>query len=238
MLDLRLLREQPEVIREAIRRRGLTLSLDALLELEQTRRTLIGTIEGARQALKRGSEEFARQKTKGLAAPPATLKQLSDQIAQDEQQLRAVEEEIVSKLSYVPNIPHESVPSGDASHNQVVRTHGTPSTFSFSPKTHMELGAALGLLDLERAAKIAGSHFPLFIDRGARLVRVLIQWMLDVQTKEHGYTEVWPPALVNRASMFGTGQLPKFEEDMYRLKDDDLFLCLGLFYKDVSLNNA
>ncbi|HBH97238.1 MAG TPA: serine--tRNA ligase [Candidatus Omnitrophica bacterium] len=224
MLDLRLLREQPEVIREAIRRRGLTLSLDALLELEQTRRTLIGTIEGARQALKRGSEEFARQKTKGLAAPPATLKQLSDQIAQDEQQLRAVEEEIVSKLSYVPNIPHESVPSGDASHNQVVRTHGTPSTFSFSPKTHMELGAALGLLDLERAAKIAGSHFPLFIDRGARLVRVLIQWMLDVQTKEHGYTEVWPPALVNRASMFGTGQLPKFEEDMYRLKDDDLFL--------------
>jgi seryl-tRNA synthetase len=224
MLDLRLLREQPEAIREAIRRRGLTLSLDSLLEFEQTRRTLIGAIEGARQALKRGSEEFARQKTKGGATPPATLKQLSDQITQDEQRLRAVEEEVASKLSYVPNIPHESVPSGDAQHNQVVRTHGTPAEMAFPPKTHMELGASLGLLDLERAAKIAGSHFPLFLNRGARLVRALIQWMLDVQTKEHGYTEVWPPALVNRASMFGTGQLPKFEEDLYRLKDDDLFL--------------
>ena len=113
---------------------------------------------------------------------------------------------------------------GDARANQVVRTVGTKPAYSFQPKTHLELAKQRGLIDLERAAKISGSHFPLFIGAGARLERALIQWMLDVQTKEHGYTEVAPPYLVNRASMFSTGQLPKFEEDMYRLKDDDLFL--------------
>ncbi|MBI4353653.1 MAG: serine--tRNA ligase [Candidatus Omnitrophica bacterium] len=224
MIDLKLLRDHPEAIREAIRRRGLTMPLDGLLTVEKRRRELITSIEQARQELKRGSEAFARQKAKGHSAPPAALKQLSDRITQQEQQLKQVEEEVQNALALLPNIPHVSVPAGDARQNQVVRTVGKPAAFSFLPKTHMELGVSRGLLDLERAAKITGSHFPLFTGQGARLVRALIQWMLDVQTKEHGYTEVWPPALVNRPSMFSTGQLPKFEEDMYRLKDDDLFL--------------
>ncbi len=224
MIDLKLLRDNPEVVREAIRRRGLTVSLDDLLTVEKKRRELIASIEQARQELKRGSEAFARKKAGGSSAPPAALKQLSDRITQQEQRLKQVEEEVQSALALLPNIPHASVPSGDGRQNQVVRTVGKPASFTFAPKTHLELGSARGLLDLEGAAKITGSHFPLFLGQGARLVRALIQWMLDVHTKEHGYTEVWPPALVNRASMFGTGQLPKFEEDMYRLKDDDLFL--------------
>ena len=116
------------------------------------------------------------------------------------------------------------MPVGDSKANQVVRTVGEKPSSTFTPKTHLELAEQLGLIDFERAAKITGSHFPLFTGAGARLERALISWMLDVQTKEHGYTEISPPFLVNRAAMFGTGQLPKFEEDMYRLKDDDLFL--------------
>jgi seryl-tRNA synthetase len=116
------------------------------------------------------------------------------------------------------------VPAGDAKANQVVRTVGSNPSFAFTPKDHLALAVQHGLIDFERAAKMTGSHFPLFTGAGARLERALINWMLDVHTKEHGYTEISPPLLVNRASMFGTGQLPKFEEEMYRLKDDDLFL--------------
>ncbi len=125
----------------------------------------------------------------------------------------------------VPNLPHASVPVGpDASANRQERTWGEPRQFSFAPKTHQELGESLRLIDLPRAAKIAGSHFVLFTGAGARLERALINFMLDTHTKEHGYREMSPPYLVNRQSMTGTGQLPKFEADMYRLRDDDLFL--------------
>ncbi|OGW92441.1 MAG: serine--tRNA ligase [Omnitrophica bacterium RIFCSPHIGHO2_02_FULL_63_14] len=225
MHDLKLLREQPDVLREALTRRGIPLSLELLLRMEQQRRELLTAIEQDRHRLKQGSEEFGKQKAAGkAAAPPAELRQLSDGIKQREQRLKEVEDCIGADLALVPNIPHASVPTGDARLNRIERTHGQPPAFDFKPKTHMELAGALGLLDFERAAKVAGSHFPLYAGRGARLERALINWMLDVQTKEHGYTEMSPPYLVNRQSMFGTGQLPKFEEDMYRLKDDDLFL--------------
>jgi len=127
-------------------------------------------------------------------------------------------------LEQLPNIPHESVPVGGPEAKPIVRTIGSKPSLSFTPKTHLELAEQLGLIDFVRAAKITGSHFPLYCGPGARLERALLTWMLDVHTKEHSYTEVFPPFLVNRASMFGTGQIPKFEEDMYRLKDDDLFL--------------
>jgi len=227
MLELKLLREDPKRIREALAHRGQAYDLEALLALEARRRTLIAAIEQDRQGLKQGSEAFAKQKVKtATAAPaaPAKLKQLSDHIATQEQELRTVETQIDAALAQLPNLPHASVPVGDATANQIVRTIGEKPTFAFTPRDHLALGNARGLFDLERAGKITGSHFPLFTGPGARLERALINWMLDVQTKEHGYTEIFPPFLVNRPSMFSTGQVPKFEEDMYRLRDDDLFL--------------
>ena len=224
MIDPKLLREQPDVIRAALKQRGVSLDLEQLLKLDERRRAMLTEIESTRHQLKQRSDEFARAKAAGASKPPAGLKRLSDQIAQREQQLKAHEEELEAQLAYLPNVPHRSVPVGDSKANQLIRSVGQQSTHPFTPKTHLELAERLGLLDFERAAKVAGSHFPLFTGPGARLERALINWMLDVQTKEHGYTEISPPFLVNRPSMFGTGQLPKFEEDMYRLRDDDLFL--------------
>ncbi len=224
MLDLKLFREDPDAIREALKKRGSTFDLAPLLVLEQERRRLRAAIEQDRHTLKQGSEEFARQKAGKEMATPTHLKQLSEQIKQQEQRLKELEEETRKQSEYLPNIPHSSVPVGDARANQIVRTIGQPAAHPFRAKTHIELAQERGLIDFERGAKLSGSHFPLFTGNGARLERALINWMLDVHTKEHGYTELSPPYLVNRASMFGTGQLPKFEEDMYRLKDDDLFL--------------
>ena len=224
MLDLKLLREPPEVIREALKRRGATFDLDRLLKMELERRSNLKALEHLRHELKRDSEAFARVKAGRIMEPPNTLKGLSNQIQQAESHLHVDEEEVQKQLFNLPNIPHASVPVGDAKANQIVRTVGQKPGLTFKPKTHLALAEQHGLIDFERAAKITGSHFPLFTGAGARLERALINWMLDVQTKEHGYTEISPPLLVNRASMFSTGQLPKFEEDMYRLKDDDLFL--------------
>ena len=225
MLDLKLLRENPDIVRDALKRRHSAYDLEPLLAREKQRRQLITEVEQRRAEQKKASEAFGREKASGtVSAPPAGLKQLSDQIKSGDEALKQLEEQIEREVAYIPNIPHSSVPVGDAAANQIVRTIGQKPSYGFTPKTHMELGAQQGFFDLERAAKISGSHFPLFTGKGARLERALINWMLDVQTKEHGYTEVAPPYLVIRASMFSTGQLPKFEEDMYRLKDDDLFL--------------
>ena len=224
MVDPKLLRENPDLIRDALKKRGSAFDLDGLLKLEKERRELLVKLERDRHELKAGSQAFGRQKAGTAAAPPATLKQLSERITQQEQRLKDLEEAVRQQSAYVPNIPHHSVPVGDAAKNQVVRTVGEKPALPFTPKTHLELAERLGILDLARAAKVTGSHFPLYWGAGARLERALTAWMLDVHTTEHGYTEIFPPFLVNRASMFGTGQLPRFEEDMYRLKDDDLFL--------------
>jgi len=224
VIDPKLLREHPQAIREALTSRGAPVQFDELLRCDEERRRLIIAIEQRRSEHKKASDAYGRQKGAGASAPPASLKALSDAITAEEQQLKQVERRRDQLLALVPNLPHASVPVGDAKANQVVRTVGTPPAHAFAPQTHLELAERLGLIDFERAAKVAGSHFPLFTGAGARLERALITWMLDVHTKEHGYTEIFPPFLVNRASMFGTGQLPKFEDDMYRLKDDDLFL--------------
>ncbi len=243
MLDLKLLREQPEVVREALAKRGNKFDLDALLAIEQQRRRLLTELEQRRHEQHEASDAFGRSADK-TGGPPAQLKALSTQIKAQEQQLNALDEQITTQAAYIPNIPHSSVPAGDATHNQVVRTVGEKPPQAFTPKTYLELGESLGLFDFVRAAKISGTHFPLYRGLGARLERVLMTWMLDVQTKEHGYTEIFPPFLVNRASMFGTGQLPKFEEDMYRLKDDDLFLVptaevpITNLYRDEILDEA
>lgn len=224
MIDLKVLRDNPELVHDALRRRGINLSIDALLENVKQHRKSITDLEQNRHRLRMGSEEFGRQNQGKNLSPPSFLKELSEIIKTQEQYLRQVEEQINSALALIPNIPHSSVPMGDATANRVVRTVGEKPRFSFTPCRHLEMGERLELFDFPRAAKITGSNFPLFTGKGAHLERALLNWMLDIQTKEHGYTEISPPFLVNRASMFGTGQLPKFEEDMYQLKDDNLFL--------------
>ena len=224
MLDLKLVREQPDLIRETLKRRGVPYDLERLVKLDADRRAALTDLEAKRHELKRRSDEFGRAKAGKAAKPPAALKALSDRLTQLEQRLKGHEEALERQLAELPNLPHESVPVGDSKANRIVRTIGNKPAPPFAPTTHLELAERLKLMDFERAAKVAGSHFPLFTGAGARLERALINWMLDVHTKEHGYTEISPPFLVNRASMFGTGQLPKFEEDMYRLRDDDLFL--------------
>ena len=205
MLDLKLLREQPDAIREALQKRGTRFELDALLSWESKRRTMLKEIEEARHTLRTQSDAFGRQRAAGATTPPPALKTLSDEIAHREGNLKLLEEEVLRQLSYLPNIPHSSVPVGDSTKNQVVRVHGAKPSPEFKPKTYLELGESLGLFDFARAAKISGTHFPLYTGWGARLERALMTWMLDVQTKEHGYTEIFPPFLVNRASMFGSG---------------------------------
>ena len=246
MIDLKLLRENPGVLLKALVDREVdSIDLFPLFDLEKKRRKLLIQLEQHRHQLKEGSATFARHKAKDPATPPTShLKELSDAIAQQEQELRRIEDRIAQDLAYVPNIPHASVPVGDAKANQIARVVGEQPAWSFKPKTHMELAEELGLIDFARAAKVTGSHFPLFTGQGARLERALINWMLDVHTKEHGYTEIAPPYLVNRPSMFSTGQLPKFEEDMYRLRDDDLFLVptaevpVTNFHRDEILDGA
>ena len=224
MLDLKLLRTNPELIRDALQQRRIPIDLTVLLKHEAERRELLTRLEQERHLLKQESDAFARQKGAKKTAPPAALKQRSDGIKAQERTVKSLEEGITTQMAYLPNIPHASVPVGDATANQVIRTVGKKPAFDFTPKTHMELAGTLGLIDFERSAKISGSNFLLFTGLGARLERGLINWMLHVHTTEHGYTEISPPVLVNRRAMFNTGQLPKFEEDMYRLKDDDLFL--------------
>jgi seryl-tRNA synthetase len=223
MLDLKLLRENPDLVRQGLAKRPGTFPLDKVLELEKARRELLAGVENDRHLLKEESDAYGRQRAAG-GAPPTKLKELSASIKERERELASIEEQITQTLAYIPNLPHASVPVGDPSKAQVVRTVSGKPSYAFTPKSHVELAEALGAIDLPRAAKITGSHFPLFSGAGAGLQRALINFMLDTHTKEHGYTEVWPPLLVNRASMTGTGQLPKFEEDMYRLKDDDLVL--------------
>jgi len=224
VLDLKLVREQADLIRDALKHRGVRYDLERLLKLDRDRRAALTDLEAKRHELKQRSDEFGRAKAGKAAKPPRKLKALSDRLTQLEQTLKGHEETLDRQLAELPNLPHQSVPVGDSKANQVIRTVGQKPALSFAPKTHLELAERLGLMDFERAAKVTGSHFPLYTGVGAHLERALINWMLDIQTKEHGYTEVSPPFLVNRASMFGTGQLPKFEEDMYRLRDDDLFL--------------
>lgn len=184
-------------------------------------------VEQLRSELKKGSDDVARLKRNKQPADEAVaaMKQLGDRIREIETGLRGVEDTLADLNLRIPNVPHESVPTGqDATDNVEIRRWGTYPTFTFTPKPHWDLGEALGILDFDRAAKLAGARFAVMLGAGARLERALINYMLDRHTTQHGYREVLPPLLVNRATMTGTGQLPKFEEDLFRLKDEDYFL--------------
>jgi len=226
MLEVRFIRENADRVRKAIQDKGEAVDFDRYLELDGVRREVVGERDRLRHEHNTASETIARLKRDGqdAAGQIADMKALSSQIKELDQKIRTIDTELTELRAAIPNIPHPSVPVGDVTANEVVRDWGKPREFSFSPLPHWEIGKTLGLLDFEAASKIAGAHFVLYRGLGARLERALINFMLDVSTKEKGYTEVFPPFLTNREAMFATGQLPKLEEDMYRCEVDDLFL--------------
>ncbi len=227
MLDLKFVREHLDQVKSALEKRGSQLSLDQFLELDEKRRRLIQQIEELRNKRNTVSQQIGKIKKEGGDASSliSEMKQVGEEIKGLEAQLDTVEDEIQKIMLSIPNIPHESVPVGkDEEDNVVVKRWGDIPEFSFKPLPHWEIGEKTGILDFKRAAKITGSRFVVYMGLGAMLERALINFMLDLHRKRHGYTEVMPPVIVNSASLFGTGQLPKFEEDLFRLNFKDYFL--------------
>jgi len=226
MLDTKFIRDNLDQAEAALATRGGNLSLAGFRELDVKRRSLLTESETLKALKNSTSEEIAKIKDKSTVKDKiAEMKEVSAKIKVLDDELKIVEEEFTNLLMTVPNLPHPTTPVGKSEDdNVVVRSWGTPPVFGFEPKAHWDIGEALGILDFERAAKITGARFCLSKGAGARLERALISFMLDLHTAEHGYTEVLPPFMVNRASMTGTGQLPKFEEDLFRLVDPDFFL--------------
>jgi seryl-tRNA synthetase len=226
MLDIKFIRENSELVRQSLKSRNSKLDLDALIELDDSRRKTLNELEALRAERNKANNEISAllKEKKDAKAKISSMKNVSQESDKLEEELKKINSELDKLLLTVPNVPHSSIPVGDPTKNQVVRTVGTMREFDFKPVTHIELSQHLDIIDFIRAAKITGSNFILYKGWGAKLERALINFMLDLHTKKHGYTEIFPPFLVNRASMIGTGQLPKLEEDMYRLKDEDLFL--------------
>ena len=227
MHDLKFLRTHREKVEAGVALKGMDVDLGRFYAIEEERLRLLQETEQLKARRNAASEEIAKKKKAGVAAEDEirAMREVGDRIKDLDARLRKLEEESEALAAWIPNLPHASVPPGrDAAQNQVVRVVGEAPRFDFPPKPHWEIATALGLLDFERAPKIAGSGFLLFTGLGARLERALIQFMLDLHTRNHGYTEISPPHVVRRASLFGTGQLPKLEGDMYLIGEDDLFL--------------
>ncbi|MEP9412468.1 MAG: serine--tRNA ligase [Candidatus Brocadia sp.] len=228
MLDINLIRNNPDRVKQAIvHKHENAASVDQILELDKQRRSLLHACEQLKSKRNEKSKEVSELKKKGQDASGVIeeTKKIGDEIKSIEEKLKELEPQINNLLLRIPNIPAADVPVGKDEHdNVVVKTWGHRKMFDFTPLPHWELGRILNILDLERSSKISGSGFILLKGPGARLERALFCFMLDIHTREHGYTELFPPFLVNRASMTGTGQLPKLEEDMYRTAVDDLFL--------------
>ena len=227
MLDIKLLRESTDMVRQALANRNLSLDLEPILQLDVQRRQWLYESEQLKAEQNRASEEIARlKKAKQDASEPiAAMKAVSEKAKQLDERVKEVEADLEAQLLLIPNIPHETVPVGrDESASRVERHWGTLPTFSFEPKDHVAIGESLGILDFERAAKIAGARFCLSKGPGALLERAILNLMLDVHTREHGYTEILPPFMVNSDSMRGTGQLPKFAADLFRIEGFDLWL--------------
>jgi seryl-tRNA synthetase len=227
MLEMKFIRENADKVRQAIKNKGEKADLDLLLSLDEKKRKLLIQADELKHERNVVSEKIAKMKKEKQDADAtiAEMRKVSQEISSLDNELRQLEEQINGLLLTIPNIPHESVPVGaDEEANVAIKTWGELPKFDFEPRPHWELGQILGVLDLPRAAKITGSGFLVLTGKGARLQRGLINFMLDLHTKKHGYTEILPPFLSNRLSMTGTGQLPKLEEDMYLCQKDDLFL--------------
>jgi len=230
MLDPALFRDDFEATRQRLLTRGpgLEPALAELAELDKSRREMLPRVETLKFERNQAGEAIAKAKRAGEDAAALLLanKTRADEIKTLDAALEAIESKRKDILLRVPNLPHASVPVGrSADDNVVVRTHGTPPTLDFTPKPHWDLGTALGILDFERAARMSGARFAVLLGPGARLARALIQFMLDLHTREHGYTEVEPPFLVSSTALTGTGNLPKFEQDLFKIAGEwDLFL--------------
>ncbi|MGI6575170.1 MAG: serine--tRNA ligase [bacterium] len=227
MLDLKFVRNNPEIVETALKKRGMKTSLAEFQETDQKRRELIFTVEQLKSQRNNVSQEIAVKKKSGEDAAELILemRQVSDRIKELDEQIKEIDQQLNSILLGIPNIPHDSVPVGrDETDNQVIRTVGTPRQFSFEAKPHWDLGESLGILDFAQGGKITGARFTVYRGLGARLERAVINFMLDLHIIEHGYTEILPPYIVNSDSMVGTGQLPKFAEDMFKLEGLDYYL--------------
>ena len=229
MIDLKRLRQDPAGSRASLMRRGdpsLAATIDAILELDRQRRELLVRVETLKAERNASSDEVARRKRAKVSADDLMeqLKVSGDEVKLLDGRLREVDAALDGVALTLPNFPDDRVPDGDVSANRLLRAWGNPPVLDFVAKPHWELGASLGLLDLPAGVKVAGSGFPLFTGMGARLGRALANFMLDLHTREHGYLEIAPPYLVNRATLTGTGQLPKFADEVYASPTDDLFL--------------
>jgi seryl-tRNA synthetase len=228
MLDPNLIRTQPEFVKEGIKNKGSDPALvDKFLEIDKVRRELIKEIDELRHQRRELSESIGKKLKNGepVEGIREEVRLLGDRIDEKERELEEIEKQYKEILLSIPNLPHKSVPVGkDETENVVLRKEGTIRQFSFTPKPHWEIGEALGIIDFKRAVKISGSRFYVLTGLGAKLERALISFMIDFHVERHGYKEIFPPFLINRDSMIGTGQLPKFAEDMYKIEGEELYL--------------
>jgi seryl-tRNA synthetase len=227
MHDLSHFRANFDQIAQRLATRGAVAGLEQFRELDSKRRAALTEVEQLKSRSNAESVEIGKLKREGAdtTARQENVRAAKASIAALDEQVKAIEAEFHDLLTGIPNVPHESVPEGRGAEDNVeIRRVGEARAFDFEPKAHWDLGPELGILDLERAAKITGARFALYWDMGAKLERALINFMLDVHTREHGYTEVLPPFMVNSASLFGTGQLPKFKEDLFKCEGHDFWL--------------
>ena len=226
MLDIKILRTEPDRIREALKKRNNDLDIAPAIELDLARREILTQVEKKKAQQNEISKKIPQMKKAGedTAAIFAEMKELSNEIKADDEKVREIEAKLRDFMLRIPNIPNDSCPVGtDDSENEEIRRNGTPREFTFEPKAHWDIGTGLDILDFERGTKIAGTRFTVYKGLGARLERAVIQYFLNTHT-ERGYTEIFPPYMVNRASMTGTGQLPKFEEDAFKVQNNGFFL--------------
>ena len=226
MLDIRFIRENQSAVEKALNSRCMDIDIAGLIKLDDNRKHIISVAEELKFKRNSLSKKIGQLIKEGQDTEPikTDVRKIGEKVSDYDKELRKIEEAIKEQLLYIPNMPSIGVPIGkDEADNPVVRSWGELRKFDFAPKPHWEIGENLGLFDLERGAKIAGSGFPLFTGVGAKLERALIQFMLDVHTIEHGYHEVAPPFFCNQYAMTGTGQLPKFAEDMYTMSADGLY---------------
>jgi seryl-tRNA synthetase len=228
MHDLSFFRSNLDEMRQRLATRNFTLDVEAFQDLDKRRRQCVTESENLKAERNKATAEIGKLRKEGVdtAEKQQAVRAMGDRMAELDAQVAKLDEEFRDVLARVPNIPQESVPVGKSEHDNVeVRKWGKPAEFAFTPKPHWDLGPELGILDMERASKVTGARFAVYWGLGARLERALVNFMLDLHTKEHGYKEVLPPFLINSASLFGTGQLPKFAEDLFKCENTDFWLA-------------
>ena len=227
MLDIRLLRNETEKVKAALARRKEEVDIDGILALDASKRELLFEVEGLKSKQNEVSKKIPAMKKAGEDVAPvfAEMKELSDKIKEMDEKVREIDEELTAKMLTVPNLPNPEVPDGNTDEDNVeIRKFMEPTEFTFEPKAHWDVGADLGIIDAPTAGKVTGTRFTFYKGLGARLERAVINFYLDTHTTESGYTEIFPPYMVHRRSMLGTGQLPKFEEDAFKVQGTDYFL--------------